>query len=255
MLLEMGLKTRKKSRKRYQAPVEGAPTQQAQQPAAAGPRVLVVQRGALGAASRLLGDIRGLLAPHVARHKVLRKTRPSDLVEASRGLSLSHCILLSRTEAGLYLKVAAMPRGPTVTYRVEGYSSCSDIARSQPRPASASPASLRAPATLMLHGLAPASGPREAQLVAASTLQLFAKFSPADCRSRDIKRCCLLQRAADDTLQLRHYALRLAKASSNRLIRKLANGKVPSLAKLETFDEALEKVGLLSDTEGEDDAV
>jgi len=249
----MGLKTRKKSRKRYQAPSEG---QVARAATAAGPRILVVHRGSVGAGvPRLVEDIRNLLAPHVARHKVLRKTRPSDLVEAARGLSLSHCVLFTRTDEALYMKVAQMPKGPTVTYRVEGYSVSTDISGTQAKAPSLSPAALRAPATLMLHGLQPHQGPKHLQLVAASTLQLFAKFNPADCSTRQIKRCCLLHRTEDDTLELRHYALRFSASSGNRLLRKLANGRVPSLAKMETFDDAVDRVGLLSESEGEEDAV
>jgi ribosome biogenesis protein SSF1/2 len=50
-------------------------------------------------------------------------------------LGITHMMLFSRSEGGnTNLRVALAPRGPTLNFRVENYSLCKDVQRSQRHP-------------------------------------------------------------------------------------------------------------------------
>lgn len=53
-------------------------------------------------------------------------------------LGVSHLLLFSRSDAGnTNFRMAITPRGPTLTFRVEKYSLCKDVMKSQRHPKAA----------------------------------------------------------------------------------------------------------------------
>lgn len=51
-------------------------------------------------------------------------------------LGVTHMLAFARTEAGVNLRVARVPHGPTLTFRVVNYSLAKDVLASQRRPKS-----------------------------------------------------------------------------------------------------------------------
>lgn len=49
-------------------------------------------------------------------------------------MGVTHFLILSKTEAAPYLRVARTPQGPTLTFKIHEYSLAVDIAQSQLRP-------------------------------------------------------------------------------------------------------------------------
>merc|ERR1719154_1011599 len=76
------------------------------------------------------------------------------------------------------MKVATMPDGPTITFRITEYTLSGDIKSTQKKPISLSEMALYSPAALIMNNISPQSGPKHLQAMASSIQMMFAKFSP-----------------------------------------------------------------------------
>ncbi|EKX31953.1 hypothetical protein GUITHDRAFT_148967, partial [Guillardia theta CCMP2712] len=100
------------------------------------PKSFVIRRGKVPALVReLIKDTRRMMSPYCALKLKERKSNNlKDYVALSGTLGVSHMLCFSTTELGTYLRLAKMPRGPTLYFKVEEYSLSKDIAASQRRP-------------------------------------------------------------------------------------------------------------------------
>jgi ribosome biogenesis protein SSF1/2 len=109
-----------------------ADKERAKKPQHGQPRSMVIRIGAQevgSAVSQLVQDVRHVLEPDTAvRLKERRANKLKDYTSISGALGVSHLLLFSRSEAGnVQLRLACVPRGPTLHFRVEAYSLCKDI--------------------------------------------------------------------------------------------------------------------------------
>lgn len=99
--------------------------------------VIRIGAGEVGSSvSQLAADFRKVMEPGTAsRMKERRGNRLKDYVVMTGPLGVTHLMLFSRSESGnTNLRVALTPRGPTLNFRVEKYSLCKDVQKSQRRP-------------------------------------------------------------------------------------------------------------------------
>ncbi|EDV27999.1 uncharacterized protein TRIADDRAFT_53120 [Trichoplax adhaerens] len=85
------------------------------------PRTFVLQNGKIGSSGlRLMKDLRMVMEPYTARRlKVQHKNSLKDFIHAAGPLGVTHFLIISRTDKGTYLKIAKLPQGPTITFRVD----------------------------------------------------------------------------------------------------------------------------------------
>jgi ribosome biogenesis protein SSF1/2 len=122
------------------------------------PKSFVMRSGAVGrSVTALVKDVRRMMEPNTASnlrvsyssHKVLwcgseincceqeRKTnRLRDFVMVAGQLGVSHFLVFSRTEKGTNMRIARVPRGPTLTFKVEQYALSKDVLSLQRNPKS-----------------------------------------------------------------------------------------------------------------------
>ena len=99
--------------------------------------VIRIGAGEVGSSiSQLATDVRKVMEPGTAsRLKERRANRLKDYVVMCGPLGVTHMMMFSRSEGGnTNLRVALAPRGPTMHFRVEKYSLCKDVQRSQKHP-------------------------------------------------------------------------------------------------------------------------
>lgn len=91
----------------------------AEDAAAAGPSSIVVRRGRVSPSCRqLVRDWRLVVGPRVSVHlKETRKNKQKDFKRAASVLGVSHLQTLTQTDNGIYLKIAKLPKGPTLTFQ------------------------------------------------------------------------------------------------------------------------------------------
>ena len=103
------------------------------------PKTMVIRIGAgkVGSSvSQLVKDVRQVLEPGTAsRLKERNANRLKDFIVMAGPLEVSHLLLFSRSQSGnTTLRIGVTPKGPTLHFRVENYSLCKDILKSQKHP-------------------------------------------------------------------------------------------------------------------------
>jgi len=118
------------------------------------PKSMVIRIGAGevgGSVSQLVKDVRQVMEPETAsRLKERRTNRLKDYVVMAGPLGVTHLLLFSRSTLGnTNLRLAVSPRGPTLHFRVDNYSLCKDIFKSQRHPRSSPDLHLNPPLVSM----------------------------------------------------------------------------------------------------------
>lgn len=70
------------------------------------------------------------------RQKERKNNRLRDFVAVAGPLGVTHFVVLSRTDHGTNLRIARVPRGPTLSFQVKTFSLAKDIAAMQKTPKS-----------------------------------------------------------------------------------------------------------------------
>lgn len=100
------------------------------------PRCFVIKRGAVGDKVRdLVQNMREVMSPNCA--KSLRESkinRVEDFLAVAGHFHVSHLIIFTATKAATYMKLARLPQGPTLTFRVDGFTLSRDVRAAQRRP-------------------------------------------------------------------------------------------------------------------------
>ncbi|KIX03227.1 uncharacterized protein Z518_06779 [Rhinocladiella mackenziei CBS 650.93] len=230
------------------------------------PKSMVIRMGAgdIGASvTQLAKDFRAMMEPDTAsRLKERRANKLKDYTAMAGPLGVTHLFLFSRSKSGnVHLRVAVTPRGPTLTFRVDRYALCKDIARSQKRPRGGGKEYLQAPLLVMNNFTSPATSepnadPIKKQLESLTTTifqSIFPPISPQTTPLSSIKRIFLLNREsqAEGTyiISLRHYAITTRPTGVSKRVRRFdpgeqrmrekKTGALPNLGKLEDMADYL----------------
>jgi len=69
-------------------------------------------------------------------HQERKNNRLRDFVAVAGPLGVTHFVIMSRTEHGTNMRIARVPRGPTLSFQVKTYSLAKDISAMQKTPKS-----------------------------------------------------------------------------------------------------------------------
>ncbi|POR38346.1 Brix domain-containing protein C1B9.03c [Tolypocladium paradoxum] len=253
---------RRRTKKRTHVGANNPETAAAGHATARDPKSMVIRIGAgeVGSSiSQLATDVRKVMEPGTAsRLKERRANRLKDYVVMCGPLGVTHMMLFSRSEsANTNLRVALAPRGPTMHFRVEKYSLCKDVQRSQKHPRGGGKEFLAPPLLVMNNFSSPGADakskvPKHLESLATTTFQsLFPPINPQVTPLKSIRRVLLLNREkpeADDgtfILSFRHYALTTRSTGVSKQLRRIKaaerfmatkssrQNKMPNLGKLE----------------------
>ncbi|EON64879.1 hypothetical protein W97_04113 [Coniosporium apollinis CBS 100218] len=235
------------------------------------PKSMVIRIGAgeVGpSVSQLVKDVRQVMEPGTAaRLKERRSNKLRDYTTMAGPLGVTHLLLFSRSTSGnTNLRLAITPRGPTLHFRVEKYSLCKDIAKSQKHPKTGGYEYQTAPLLVMNNFNTPAptstdsafTGPAPAvpkhleNLCTTVFQSLFPPISPQTMPLTSIRRVLLLNREPSSdasgayVLNLRHYAITTRTSTKDlpRAIRRLNAASRIGHATTSTSDARKRKGGL-----------
>ncbi|KAI1629755.1 purinergic receptor P2Y, G protein-coupled, 11 [Exophiala viscosa] len=224
------------------------------------PKSMVIRMGAgdIGpSVTQLARDFRTVMEPDTAsRLKERRANKLKDYTAMAGPLGVTHLFLFSRSKTGnVHLRVALAPRGPTLTFRLERYALCKDIAKAQKHPRGGGNEYLNAPLLVMNNFVTQNSGdanadPIKKQLESLTTTvfqSMFPPINPQTTTLNSIKRILLLNREtqADGTyiVSLRHYAITTRRTGVSKRVRRFdpseqrhrekKTGALPNLGKLD----------------------
>lgn len=197
-------------------------------------------------------DFRKVMDPFTASNLREKKSNKiKDFVSLSGIFHVSHMCLFTRSEKSLSMKVARMPQGPTLTFKVHSFILAKDVLSSLKKQFVEESSFQHAPLVI----LNSFSGEGNHMKLMAQTFQnMFPPLNISTCKLATIKRCVLFSfNPVTNLVDMRHFAVTLAPANVNKGIKKIAMKKVPDMSKLSDISDFVLKSHLLSDSEFEDE--
>lgn len=227
------------------------------------PHSFVVHRGHKVGKSveELTTDFRKVMEPFTASSLKLRpKNTVKDLVSLAGPLNVTHLVMFTRTELGPYLRLCRFPRGPTLTFRINGYSLARDVRSGLKRQVTYERQYANHP-LLVLNGFSGDDDQQgqETSLTMSMLQNMFPSIDVTRVKVNSIRRCVLVNRDPDTgDLEFRHYTIKVVPVGISRQVKKLVvQGKVPNLGRYENVSEFLQRGlnggDLTSDSEADED--
>ena len=235
------------------------------------PRSIVIKNGQVPKQIQILcRDFRKLFLPNTAQKlKEMRNNRLKDYLMVCGQLGVSHLAVFTSSEAGnVYLKLARVPRGPTITFKVQGYSLMKDLFNMQCHPHS--PGTEYEHSPLVVLNNFPKT--KEWSLVAKYFQNMFPSikvntvFIVYKVRMSECRRVLLInynkQEAGNGIVELRHYLITTRLVGVSGALCKLNQQQVPDLSLYNDISEFVKYLLLIrtkftsnSDTEDNESVV
>jgi ribosome biogenesis protein SSF1/2 len=197
-------------------------------------------------------DLRKVMEPFTASNLQEKKSNKiKDFVSLSGIFHVSHMCLLTRSEKSMSMKIARLPQGPTITFKVHSFILTKDVLSSLKKQFVEESAFQHAP-LVILNGF---SGHGNHMKLMTQTFQnMFPAINLNTIKLNAVRRCVLFSyNPASNLVDMRHYAVTLSPAGINKGIKKLVMKKIPDMSKFEDVGDFIMKSNLLSDSEVEDD--
>eukprot|EP00038_Savillea_parva_P007981 m.173761 g.173761 ORF g.173761 m.173761 type:complete len:500 (+) comp13739_c0_seq1:343-1842(+) len=199
------------------------------------PRSFVIGRDVPPSVQQLVQDMRSVMAPHTAlKLKVSKKNVLKDFVAMAGPLGVSHLIAFSKTSVGTNMRLARLPRGPTITFRVQSYSLIKDVASHLAKPKSPGQ-QLLTPPLLVLNNFSDSD--LATKLLSSSFQSMFPSIDVSTVELGALRRVVLIHRDSDGIMYLRHFELSVKPAGVSKSIKALLKAKVPDLSKFNDVNE------------------
>ena len=167
---------------------------------------MVIHRGEVDKDLKdLVSDFRKVMEPFTAKDlKVTRKNNLKDFVSIAGPLHVSHLLMFSQTELGDYLKIARLPRGPTIHFKLLEYSLTNDVLATIKKKHTHQKQFLHQP-LLILNGFNLKADQDETnkvdfhnKLLTTSLQNMFPSINITKVQLNEIRRCVLFQYNKED---------------------------------------------------------
>ncbi|XP_034828686.1 protein Peter pan isoform X1 [Maniola hyperantus] len=200
----------------------------------------------------LTKDFRKIMEPFTASQlKERKKNTIKDFLSISGYLHVSHMMLFTETELGSYMRLARMPRGPTLTFRIHNYSLSRDVVSSLRKQYVISRAFRSAP-LIVLNSFSGEG--MHMKLMATMFQNMYPTINITTVKLKNIRRCVLMNyNPSSKLIDLRHYVIRAIPVGLNKGTKKMVQGKIPNLNRCKDMSEFFDKAALMSESEFEDD--
>ncbi|KAJ9108728.1 hypothetical protein QFC21_000048 [Naganishia friedmannii] len=196
-----------------------------------GPKSFVIKSGEVTkSVAQLVRDMRKVMEPGTAsRLRERTAARLRDYLVMAGPLGVTHMMIFTLTEAAnVHLRVARIPAGPTLTFRVERYSLMKDLINSSMRNLGKSPGGeYRSPPLLVLNNFQqqPGQPPKPQLKLMASMFQgMFPPIQVERSALPSFRRVLLISYQSESNLiSVRHYTISVRPHGVSRRVRKLLN--------------------------------
>ncbi|XP_026211803.1 suppressor of SWI4 1 homolog [Anabas testudineus] len=217
------------------------------------PHSFVFHRGQIGKnVAQLILDMRKVLEPYTAESlKVRKKNVLKDFVAIAGPLGVTHFMIFSKTTSNINMRLARLPKGPTLHFRVQKYCLIKDVVSSLKKHRMHEQQFTHHP-LLILNNFG--SDGMHVKLMATMFQNMFPSINVHKVSLNNIKRCVLLSyNPASQEIDFRHYSLKVVPVGMSRGVKKLMQEKFPNMSKFEDISELLMKGANLSESEAEQD--
>ncbi|KAF8782965.1 Suppressor of SWI4 1 like protein [Argiope bruennichi] len=184
------------------------------------PHSFVINRGKLGkSANELLLNFRKVMEPFTASHLRVQKANVlKDFIHIAGPLNVTHLVIFTKSSQAMYLRIAKLPHGPTLTFQIKEYSLISDVISSQKKSLMYEKLFEHHP-LLVLNNF---SGEGMHFKLMTTTFQnMFPSINVNKTNLNTIRRCLLLNYNEDKTIDLRQYAIKVVPTGMSKAVKKL----------------------------------
>jgi ribosome biogenesis protein SSF1/2 len=225
---------------------------------------LILRRGKVGIyLQKLIKELRVLLYPYCAINlKESKKNSLKDFLQLVDMYNLSHMFAITNTEKNSYLKLAKMPSGPTLTFKIDKYSLSGDIAEIMKNKRPLNKSFHHVP-LIILNGFNTNKLSKEyEEPVKVSSTMFQSIFPPLNLNELDIKlakKVILMNLNTDGEtpiFEMRHYDVDVEKKGSKKTISNILNNKKTDFSGYNNISEyILNQTGYTdaSDNEGDNE--
>ncbi|XP_045211549.2 suppressor of SWI4 1 homolog [Mercenaria mercenaria] len=215
------------------------------------PHSFVFHRGHVGRnVKQLVNDTKNVMEPFTAKNlQVRKKNVMKDFVSVAGLLHVSHFIMYTKTDVGVYLRLCRLPRGPTLTFKVHNYCLSKDVISSLRKPNLEQIQYLHHPLLVMNNF---SGGGNHVKLMATMFQNMFPSINVHKVKLNDVKRCVLVSFDTETNLiDFRHYNVKVVPVGMSRGVKKIMQAKVPNLGKYGDISEYMTRAGYSSESEVE----
>lgn len=217
------------------------------------PHSFVFNRGQVGKnVGQLVQDMRKVMQPYTAESlKVRKKNLLKDFVSIAGPLGVTHFIIFGKTPDSINMRLARLPKGPMLYFKVLKYSLVKDVVSSLKRHRMHEQQFTHHPLLILsnfgVDGM-------HVKLMATMFQNMFPSINVQKVNLNNIKRCVLFSFDPESQeIQFRHYSLKVVPVGMSRGVKKLMQEKFPNMSKFEDITELLVKGANLSESEAEQD--
>lgn len=217
------------------------------------PHSFVFHRGQIGKnVGQLVLDVRRVMEPYTAESlKIRKKNVLKDFVAIAGPLGVTHFMIFSKTPSSINMRLARLPKGPMLHFRVLKYTLIKDVVSSLKKHRMHEQQFTHHP-LLILNNFG--SDGMHVKLMATMFQHMFPSINVHKVSLNNIKRCVLLNfNPVSQEIEFRHYSLKVVPVGMSRGVKKLMQEKFPNMSKFEDISELLMKGANLSESEAEQD--
>jgi ribosome biogenesis protein SSF1/2 len=188
-------------------------------------------------------------------------------------MGVSHILAFSQNEERLSLRIAKLPQGPTMTFRVHQFSLSRHIQKLQRRPMNIK-SFMDHPPIVVTNNFGDATAPPQVKLMRITFQNMFPAINVATVKLKECRRVVLFhlveeeveiskeeqedqansqdgEDAADGTtpakqtkiqqrIEVRHYAIKATPVGVDKKIRRIIQAKIPNLSKVQDIADYIE---------------
>jgi ribosome biogenesis protein SSF1/2 len=248
------------------------------------PKSLVMRRGKTALEiGELVQDMRRIMQPYTALNFADSTDTKTTLQQYATSLALpmgiSHIMQFSQKEDRCNLRLARMPEGPTLTFRVQRFSLTRHIQQLQKRPIAFTGSLTTKPPITVTNNFGDHTAAPHIKLLRITFQNLFPQVNVSTVKLKDCRRVVLfnLIESTDvvdpdessttatpgtrrQLVEMRHYAIKATPVGVDRKVRRLVQAKLPNLHNVNDIADyltgqstALAQSDAMSDSEPEDD--
>ncbi|XP_029292847.1 LOW QUALITY PROTEIN: suppressor of SWI4 1 homolog [Cottoperca gobio] len=217
------------------------------------PHSFVFHRGQIGKnVGQLIEDVRRVMEPYTAESlKVRKKNVLKDFVAIAGPLGVTHFMIFSKTPTCINMRLARLPKGPMLHFRVLKYSLVKDVVSSLKKHRMHEQQFTHHP-LLILNNFG--SDGMHVKLMSTMFQNMFPSINVHKVSLNNIKRCVLLNYNPEtQEIEFRHYSLKVVPVGMSRGVKKLMQERFPNMSKFEDISELMMKGANLSESEAEQD--
>jgi len=216
------------------------------------PHSFVFSRGHVGPnVVQLTMDMRKVMEPYTASNlKVTKKNVLKDFVGVAGALGVTNFISFNKTSSGLNMRLARLPKGPTLYFKVKKFCLCKDVTSSLKRPKVAQ-GQFKGSPLLVLNNFKDEEGAagidtiNPKKLCATMLQNMFPSISIHKLNLNAVQRSVLFNVDPETGfIEMRHYNIAVKPIGVSRRMKKLVTNKsFPNLGKYKDLGDYLMQSG------------